>query len=426
MDLSFFSVPCVIGFPSLNEHLLGLLDYIGANPVHAGLGSIMSWAKTIGLCIALGVGANECYQMMLGRRGMDVMKILHIIIISFCITYAGWIASAASYPGKMLQSYALDEATSKNKEVADLEKEVADKQEEYVKALRAHYTELEQAKQAQLDKNADKSVHIPKFDDLKIWGEKIKHSIELWIIIAETWVCEWISTIVRWFGEIFFQVAFYGISIAQHIFMHLLAAFAPLMFAISLSPHYKSAWSQWLSKYISISLWGFIAWIIYYYVAAIMVFNLENDVTVYQGMIDSVSTPSGGEEGETTIGAIGMQAVGTTCSYVVGLVVGAILLGMVPDVASWLMPGGVSSGAAQAMTGTMNAAGGMIGSAAGSMMGAAVGSAPKVLSAANAGVQKMEGGLANMAYNTHQYMQFQNEKSTGKLMDTPSSYTPKK
>ena len=40
-----------------------------------GLGIILSWAKMIGLCIALGVGANECFQMMLGRRGLDVMKL---------------------------------------------------------------------------------------------------------------------------------------------------------------------------------------------------------------------------------------------------------------------------------------------------------------------------------------------------------------
>ena len=56
----------------------------------------------IGLCIALGVGANECFQMMLGRRGLDVMKLLHIVIISMCISFAGSIANLASVRVKLL------------------------------------------------------------------------------------------------------------------------------------------------------------------------------------------------------------------------------------------------------------------------------------------------------------------------------------
>ncbi len=155
-------------------------------------------------------------------------------------------------------------------------------------------------------------------------------------MLAETKICEWISLIIRYIGEIMFQVSYYGLLVAQRIFLHILAAFAPLMFAISLSPHYKSAWSQWLSKYISVSLWGFVTYLCLYYIDFIMQFNLEQDITSYKSLIGSVSADT---DGDAQIGAIGMQAVGSTCMYVVGLLVGVRVIAFVPEVASWLIPG---------------------------------------------------------------------------------------
>ena len=56
-----------------------------------------------------------------------------------------------------------------------------------------------------------------------------------------------------------------------------------------------------------------------------------------------------------------MQGVGTTCMYFVGMCVGAVLLKSVPEVASWLIPGGVSSSTAgsagTSMIGTAQTAG---------------------------------------------------------------------
>ena len=47
-----------------------------------------------------------------------------------------------------------------------------------------------------------------------------------------------------------------------------------------------------------------------------------------------------------SIGALGMQGIGSTCMYFVGMCIGAVLLKSVPEVCSWLIPGGVSSSTA--------------------------------------------------------------------------------
>ena len=66
-----------------------------------------------------------------------------------------------------------------------------------------------------------------------------------------------------------------------------------------------------------------------------------------------------------------MQAIGTTCMYVVGMLAGAKILGMVPEVCSWLMAAGAAGGAVSSVGA---ATGAVIGAATGNIGGAIIGS----------------------------------------------------
>lgn len=94
MNLLF--IPLTIGLPAIDESLEKLLTAMETFPNVAVLGDAVSMAKALGLCLALCVGSYECWMMMLGRRGMDVMKLLRIIGISLCISSSSWICSAGS------------------------------------------------------------------------------------------------------------------------------------------------------------------------------------------------------------------------------------------------------------------------------------------------------------------------------------------
>lgn len=337
-------IQTVMGLGVIEENLQKLLTAMETMHKDVGLGLIMSYAKMIGLCLALGVGANECFQMMLGRRGIDVMKILHIIIISLCISSAGTIAAIARVPGKQLEFRAQAQLSAQNVTITELQNEVADAQEDYLKKVRENMRKLEEAQKA-----ADQKESDGWWDDMVNAVEQgyqhIGNIVKEYTLLTETKICEWISLIIRLIGEVLLQAIYYGILVSQRIFMHILEAFAPLMFAISLSPHFKSAWSQWLSKYISVSLWGFVAYTCMVYVMYIIEYNLTQDVTAYSELLSNVTIENGDD---AQIGVIGMQALGSTCMYIVGVLIGIKVLSFVPEVASWLIPGGVSSGAGAA------------------------------------------------------------------------------
>ena len=53
------------------------------------------------------------------------------------------------------------------------------------------------------------------------------------MVATETKVSEWINDVIRFVGELIFQMSYYGILVAQRIFMAIRMIFCPIMFALS-------------------------------------------------------------------------------------------------------------------------------------------------------------------------------------------------
>ena len=340
-----------IGFETIDENLAKLIAKMAEFPEQNLINDIQGYAKMIGLLIALGVGSYECWMMMLARRGIDVMKILRIIIISICISFSGWISEAACAPGKALGEAAQQMAKTKSNDVKNKEKELANLQDDYLKkldeVLNNAKTQEHFGYKPLLTRMGEVAIDMVSGKAMDELYENLKNQIKVWALAIEMKITECLSTIFKFIGEVLFQVSYYGMLVAQNIFIHLLWAFCPIAFAISLAPPFKSAWSQWLSKMISISLWSFIVYMILYYVYYIMEYNLMHDIDEFNKLLNGLKP----ENNQPNITAIGFNGLGTTCMYIVGLLVGVFCLRFVPEVASWLIPGGVSSGAGGTMAG---------------------------------------------------------------------------
>lgn len=369
--MTLLSILCTMGLPAIDQSLDKLLVAMEAFPNVAILGDTISFARMLGLVLALCIGSYECWMMMLGRRGMDVMKLLRIIGISMCISSSSWICSALQVPGKSLEATTKAMAMAKNKEVAALELKVAQKQGEYLERLRAVQDSISTAKQvAEIGEDAnwwDKLVY-----NVENLGETINNYAQRAAVAAETKVSEWINDVIRFVGELIFQMSYYGILVAQRIFIAIMVVFCPIMFALSLAPPWNSAWSQWMSKFLSLTLWGFVTYMCLYYIDFILMYNLQEDLVAYNHLLHG--TVNSWEQ----IGALGLQGIGSNCMYAMGMLVGAYIIRFVPEVASWLIPGGVSSGAGATSGAAAVSTAAMAGSAAGSVVGVVAGGGSSV------------------------------------------------
>ncbi len=280
--LSVSDLFLTMGLPSIDESLDKLLVAMESFPKSAILGDTVGYARVLGLLLALCVGSYECWMMMLGRRAMDVMKLARIIALSMCITSSSWICSELQVPGKALENTTKAMAKAKNKQVAAMELKVAQKQAEYLKRLREVQDSVETAKQIQeIGQDAhwwDKLIY-----SMENLGSTINKYAQQAAVAAETKVSEWINDVIRFIGELIFQMTYYGILVAQRIFMTILAMFAPIMFALSIVPPWSNAWSQWISKYLSLSLWGFVTYMCLYYIDFILLYNLQLQLYVCNG-----------------------------------------------------------------------------------------------------------------------------------------------
>lgn len=375
-----------MGLPAIDDSLMRLLEAMNTFPKSAILGNTIGFAKMLGLCLALCMGSYECWMMMLGRRGMDVMKLLRIAGLSICISCSSYICSALKVPGEELESVARQMANSKNKEVAALELKVAQKQDGYLKRLRQVQDSIETAKQVQaIGEDAhwwDKLIY-----NMENLGSTINNYAQRATVAAETKVSEWINDVIRFIGELIFQMSYYGMLVAQRIFMMILATFAPIMFAMSIVPPWSNAWSQWISKYLSLSLWGFVTYISLYYIDFILEYNLLADIKAYDTLL------RGTVNSWDQIGALGLQGIGSNCMYAMGMLVGAYVIRFVPEVASWLIPGAVSSSAG-------TAAGSMAKSIVIGGASYAAGAASTVAMGTVTGGASMVAGGANLAAST--------------------------
>lgn len=355
--LSILNLFLSMGLPALDQHLQEIIAHTDAWTPPA-LNSLASFARVLGCALCLCMAAYESYMMILARRGIDVMKLLRIVGISLCISQSYWITRAVALPGEGLYNTAYATAFGPGGTHADVDaliKECAEEQKKYNEALREKIDTLTEKQIQKIMDEASNDATGSWTDRLTIpivtaW-EEMKGEIKKMIISTETLIGEVINEVLRFIGEVIFQLVFFGLLLAQNFMMAILKAFCPVAFALSIVPPWASAWSQWISKYASISLWGFLVMTCVCYVDFILMYEIQLDITAYQTLMNA---PLDGSWGE--IGALGLQQIGATCRVVMAYVIGAIVMKFVPEIASWLIPGGASSSIGSAVGGLASSA----------------------------------------------------------------------
>lgn len=346
-----------MGMPPIDEHLHMIINKVQDFNI-AGLNEIKAISKIVGCGLALCMASYESYMMILGRRGLDIMRILRIIAFSFCITSTNFIIYSTGLLGNAFANQCQVQMQIQNQSVEAELRVCSNKQRQYCDSLRARIDTLTERAKQQLIMDQHAGDDDGWIDDMVV---SIKQSfasaqgeIKKFVVSAETLVSEAVNEGIRFLGEVVFEVAFFGIILAATFMMKVLQAFCPLAFAISIIPPWASAWSQWISKYVSISLWAGLSYCCVIFIDFILLYEISTDITAYDTLLGQNPLMEGTWQ---EVAQLGLQNIGATCRYVIALIIGAIVLKFVPEIASWIVPGGASSSIGSAMGGLAMSAG---------------------------------------------------------------------
>lgn len=310
----------------IDNSMLYLIEGLG-NTISELFGSFIGISTVLAGTFALIFLGIESYKMMMGETELKVNTILRPFLIGLVIMLWVPFLGVIDAPCNALTQAGKEIFENQIQTVNQLQRTRAAIADSITMKIVKQSAESEEAEAL----STDEEVHrlgirldgiVDKIQNLGIYVVgKIRQILFSFFetIIITIWQA--IVYLIMFLGMIFFK--------------SILAIVGPLAFAFSLLPSWRDAWSTWVSKYISVSLYGFIAYIDLAVSMAIIQYGIEDDIDVL--------TQANLEDEAFTL--FTCFASGFHNNFIPALIVSAISLLLIPKVAEWIVP---SSGTSQA------------------------------------------------------------------------------
>jgi hypothetical protein len=328
-----------MGFDVVDEHLMNIVNNLNLffQKYYTGF---ISAGQALGAVLSIFVIAGEAYKVMLQKQGFDVLAIMRPV--AFAMIIALWIpfTTALAAVPKLMETYAqsiFDKEQTEVKLLRETRTKEAYKVRERVREAKAA-ADLAQ-KQITDGSNWDKLVEMGS-DFL----DTIKEQLASFGTIFQAHVNQILEEWVLKLGQFFWQIAVYLLFFIKETFAGILIITGPLTFGLSVIPAWKDAWSQWIARYISVLLYGFVGYIVLAAAMQLVKYGIEYDIKVLMNA----------NSNSQAFASYSDSSVITAIFHFVTLMVGAAAIKMVPELSTWIIPSSTAHAASHFTTGVTN------------------------------------------------------------------------
>lgn len=323
----------------INDHIVSLSDKLqefGVRHVTSFTGAARALAAIFSIILV----AGQAYRMMLKGEGIDVMQLIKPILLSFVLANWGVVVNTIIAPGAAIESHFHDLYEETRVETERLRTERTNKARELQDELAARNAAAEK-----IDKSEAASGVSETWNNLMdiFSGEKLKQITTSISATFFSYIMKWLEEIIVALGGIAFQIGVYLMFLMKSIYITVLAMFGPVYIACSILPAWKDCWQQWVSRIITVSMYGALAYLVMAFSMQLIAHCLEQDLIMLQSIVNT----GGG------VLAYAQGAFGTTCMTIVAYFVGSLAMLSVPEMASWVFPNGNMSTGASSFVGGM-------------------------------------------------------------------------
>lgn len=204
------------------------------------------------------------WQMQSGDRQWEITPMLRPIFIGFMLIYWSGFTSMIQYPFQKLAEPSQSIFQDIEKQVNDVRVKRFEKQNQLLEAL-IKYKADEQAKQQTID-NLEKSTDGGILSSV---GGKIGEGIDKLIAPIKEFqirmnfeMQKLVADLIEAIALTILRVCTYLIFFIQKIWAYILITLGPIAVGISIIPGFESAMTNWVSKFINVNLYTFVAYTI--------------------------------------------------------------------------------------------------------------------------------------------------------------------
>lgn len=311
----------------IDNSMLYLIEGLG-NTISELFGSFIGISTVLAGTFALIFLGIESYKMMMGETELRVNTILRPFLIGLVIMLWVPFLGVIDAPCNALTQAGKEIFENQVQTVNQLQRTRAAVADSITMKIVKQSSESEEAEAL----TTDQEVHrlgirldgiVDKIQNLGIYVVgKIRQILFNFFETIMITIWQAIVYLIMFLGMIFFKAV--------------LAIVGPLAFAFSLLPSWRDAWSSWISRYISVSLYGFLAYIELAVSMAIIQYGIEDDIDVL--------TQANLEDEAFTLFTCFQS--GFHNNFIPALIVSAIGLLLIPKVAEWIIPSSGTSAAA--------------------------------------------------------------------------------
>jgi hypothetical protein len=362
-------------FDIIDENILNNLDKISQKLVTNAIFSEIA----VPLCAVFAIISIgwKLIPMIAGHKKLDVFPLLRPFFIYVMILAYGGVLSSINKVSTGMANHVKDKWETVYEEIPVNRQIRAQLMDSCFVRMMEVVEEMQRAKDVD-GGFAEKAAGIIGIDFDAIAREIAQFSY--WVEFKIKWAIMWLIEKIAIF---IFQCMVYWVRFLQVFFLAILAAFCPICLALSILPAFQDTWKHWLAKYVSVSLYACISYVILFVAYSIMNYGLETEIGYLQHALKT----------DTFYAWLASwYAAPDFITFIVSAVVGGISMLAVPQIATWIIQ--VSSGQLEnsAVGAPVRAAVTAVGTTVGILAGAAVASGAAAGKAAGGGGSSAGGG----------------------------------
>jgi hypothetical protein len=242
-------------------------------------------AKEVAAAFALIYLSIKAYAMIIGEGKFEVMPLFRPFIITLVIVNFGLFTSIAGYPGTA--SGEIGRASFEaNAKIMDQDMDTKDQlTTELFQTLISNTTQLKDyyIQSSKADQSVGDQVVDATLNALTLGTMEALSELNAYITVYEQllWIklSLWLQGFVTWIVIGIFKGICYCLFFLQLILMYVLACLGPLSFAFSIAGPFKDSWVQLTARYIAVSFYSTIGFIILNISCAIMNYGLNQEIS---------------------------------------------------------------------------------------------------------------------------------------------------